>query len=165
MKAPLPPFQDTPQARVVIAVVLVVLVLALAGIGYLLVSQWMLLTSARSAPGAADGARPAVLDTRQPEVRRLMYRMAVLLAALLLILIFVVGSYLLIRIGRAITRKPVGGQPTEYVDAWSRYRLSDEEIARATNESPAAGGGNDSSPRDNGTEPSDEDSNGSGEDR
>ena len=165
MKAHMPPFQDSPQARVVVAVVLVVLVLALAGVGYLLVSQWTLLTSAPSPHGGAESEHPAPLDLRQPEVRRLMYRMAVLLAALLLILIFVVGSYLLIRIGRAITRKSVGGQPTEYVDAWSRYRLTDEAIARATDEPPAAGGGNDSSPRDNGTESADEDSNGSGEDR
>ncbi len=65
--------------------------------------------------------------------------LAIMLGAALLILFFVVGSYLLIRVGRLVTRKSVGGQPTEYVDAWSRYRLSDEQIDAATREEPPPG--------------------------
>jgi ABC-type Fe3+ transport system permease subunit len=72
---------------------------------------------------------------RNRETARLSLLLATLLMSALLILLFVLGSYLLIRIGRAI-KAPVGGKPTEYVDAWQQYRLTDDDIASATAESP-----------------------------
>ena len=75
--------------------------------------------------------------------QHLRAELSILLAAILLILIFVVGSYLLIRIGRSVAQKRVGGKPTEYVDAWSRYRLTEEEIEAATREQPPEGQGPD----------------------
>ncbi len=59
---------------------------------------------------------------------------AVLLGCLLLILLFVLGGYLFLRLGRAVSQEPLGDKPTEYIDAWSRYRLSDEQIRAATQE-------------------------------
>lgn len=77
--------------------------------------------------------------TRQALRRKLTLLLAVVLGAVLLILAFVLGAYLVIRIGRAVSQKPVGGQPTEYVDAWSRYRLSEAEIDAATREEESGG--------------------------
>ncbi|MFH1747385.1 MAG: hypothetical protein ABIG44_10120 [Planctomycetota bacterium] len=71
---------------------------------------------------------------------KLTVLLAIMLGSALLILFFVIGSYLLIRVGRMVTRKEVGGEPTEYVDAWSHYRLSDEQIEAATSEEHPARG-------------------------
>jgi hypothetical protein len=72
--------------------------------------------------------------TRETLRRELSVLLVVMLGSVLLILLFVIGAYLLIRVGRAVSQKGVGGQPTEYTDAWSRYRLSQEEIEAATRE-------------------------------
>ncbi len=72
--------------------------------------------------------------TRDAARHKLMMLLVVMLGSLLLIMLFVIGSYLFMRIGREVAQKPVGGEPTEYSDAWSNYRVSDEEIAAATRE-------------------------------
>jgi len=66
--------------------------------------------------------------------RQLTMLLTLLLISALLILLFVIGAYLVIQMGRLVARarSPVGGEPTPYVDAWSNYRLTDEEIAAAT---------------------------------
>lgn len=68
-------------------------------------------------------------------LRRLSGLLIILLISALLVLLFVIGSYLVIRIGR-IVRTPISGRPTPYVDAWSSYRVTDEQIAAATSEYP-----------------------------
>jgi hypothetical protein len=70
------------------------------------------------------------------------------LGSILLIRLFVVGAYLLIRTGRSLSQRRLGGRPTEYVDAWSQYRLSEEQIQSALPEEPP--GGEDQSNRDEG---------------
>lgn len=61
--------------------------------------------------------------------------LTILLISALLILLFVVGCYLVLRVGR-IVRRPTAGGPTPYVDAWRSYRLTDDQIASATAEEP-----------------------------
>ena len=65
------------------------------------------------------------------EGRRLTIILTVLLVAGLLILAFTLGAYLVVRTGRLISLPQVGGTPTPYVDAWRKYRLTDEQIAAA----------------------------------
>lgn len=75
--------------------------------------------------------------------------LTLLLISALLILLFVLGAYLVIQMGRIVARarSPVGGKPTPYVDAWSNYRLSDEAIAAATSgDSPDADQDDDEDP-------------------
>jgi len=52
----------------------------------------------------------------------------------LFILLFVIGAYLVIRVGQFVAREQVGGKTTAYVDAWQNYRLTDEQISAATEE-------------------------------
>jgi len=66
--------------------------------------------------------------------------LTILLISALLLLLYVLGAYLLLRVGRIIARERLGGRPTKYVDAWGSYRLTPEQIARATAEEPPAGG-------------------------
>lgn len=73
-------------------------------------------------------------ETRQFEARRLSALLMILMVSILLILVFVIGAYLLIRIGRAVAATGDRAKPTEYVDAWSQYRLSEDDIAQATEE-------------------------------
>lgn len=91
---------------------------------------------------------PTAIDDPALEAQRLT-RLTVLLTILLisalLILLFVLGSYLLIRIGR-IVQRPLGGKPTEYVDAWSRHHVTDEQIAAATSEPEYPDGSSDELP-------------------
>jgi hypothetical protein len=69
---------------------------------------------------------------QHPAVRRMFSSLAVLLLSGLLVLIFAIGAYLLIRVGRAVTQKPPAqAGPTQYADAWSQYRISDAEVDAA----------------------------------
>ena len=63
--------------------------------------------------------------------RRLAAVAQVLLWSLLILLAFVVGALLMIRVGR-IFHRPTPQKRTRYVDAWSLHRLSDEQIAELT---------------------------------
>lgn len=74
------------------------------------------------------------VDPAVAKAVQLTVLLTILLISALLILLFVVGSYLLIRVGRLLAKSTVGGKPTPYVDAWSSYRLTDEQIAAATAE-------------------------------
>jgi hypothetical protein len=93
----------------------------------------------------AQAARPtgaAILDedfsVQFVEQQRLVTLLTILLISALLILLFVVGAYLLINVGRFVARERVGGRTTTYVDAWREYRLTDEQISAATHEEPPA---------------------------
>ena len=55
-----------------------------------------------------------------------------LLQSFLLFLAFLLGSYLIVRVGRALVARRAERGRTEYVDAWSSYRLTQEEIDTAT---------------------------------
>jgi uncharacterized membrane protein len=109
---------------VTFAVAVLLVLMVLAGV-YVFFAQ-------RNAP------LPGVLDddpTRQGhETKQLFTLLMVLLGSALLILLFVVGAYFVIHLGQFISRQRVGGKPTEYVDAWQNYRLSDADISAATDE-------------------------------
>lgn len=116
------------SGRVMTAIILAALVLMVCAAAYLIFAN---------APAAeplhfADEAEAV----RALELRRLTVLLTMLLLAALLIMLFVLGAYLLIRVGRLVarTRSAVGGKPTEYVDVWSQYRLTEEQIAAATGE-------------------------------
>lgn len=79
-------------------------------------------------PSGQTAAPPA------PGPRKAATILVVASISALLILLFVLGAYLVIRIGHYLAQQRVGGKPTEYVDAWGSYRLTDEQIAAATTE-------------------------------
>jgi hypothetical protein len=82
--------------------------------------------------GLGGGATP---DTgRPPDGRKAVTLLLMISISALLVLLFVLGAYLVIRFGHHLARQRVGGEPTEYVDAWGKYRLSDEQISTATDE-------------------------------
>jgi len=66
--------------------------------------------------------------------RQVAYLMLATLAALVTLVVFVLGVFIVKRMGARLRSQRVGGQPTKYVDSWSQYRLSDEEIDAATAE-------------------------------
>ena len=77
---------------------------------------------------------PAPLPPDQrSDPRRLAALARVLLWSLLILLLFVVGATLMIRVGR-VFRRPPGPRRTRYVDAWALHRLSDEQIDALTRE-------------------------------
>jgi len=117
--------------RTATLIVLAVLVLTVSASVYLSMAKYEL-----------DRAPPAETIDYDAELARLKHEtlvLTILLISALLILLFVVGAYLLIRVGRMVARNPVGGKPTPYVDVWQSYRLTDEEIAAATREEPPGG--------------------------
>lgn len=76
---------------------------------------------------------PALPTTRavSPDLHT---RSKALLRSLMLIsgmaLMFIVGSYAMVKIGRAFLARRERRSPTQYVDAWSNYRLTEDEIER-----------------------------------
>lgn len=127
------------QGRSAMLVVLVTLILTLAGATYLMyMSEADTGTLPLSVSNASGGPTDSDTETR------LFIKLSILLVSVLLIMLFVIGSYLLIRVGRSVAGKPVGGSPTEYVDAWASYRITDEQIESATAETDDISGDDDS---------------------
>lgn len=87
-------------------------------------------------PGPSVGviASEEEIERAVAEAKRLATLLTILLVSALLILLYIIGAYLVIRVGQAVSRQAVGGRPTRYVDAWAGYRLTDEEISAATTE-------------------------------
>jgi hypothetical protein len=79
--------------------------------------------------------------------RNVAYLMMATLAALLTLVIFIVGVFVVKRLGMRLKNFRVGGEPTPYVDTWSQYRLSEEEIAAATADDEPLSGSDDDEPR------------------
>jgi hypothetical protein len=81
--------------------------------------------------------RPRVLPplTEPEEAARLLQSRALfrmLLHSFLIFLTFLLGSYVMVRIGRALLRGKKAASKTEYKDAWGNYRLTQEELDTAT---------------------------------
>lgn len=79
----------------------------------------------------ANSSEQSEVALQRLQAKRLSVMLLMMFGATLLILIFVIGSYLLIRAGKVVTQQRAGGEPTEYVDAWAQYRVTDEQIAEA----------------------------------
>lgn len=121
------PTGQSSHGRTATLLVLSVLILTVCGTIYVLVGH-----STMPPPETTDIAsdQEAAIATR--EARRLVVLLTILLGSALLILLFVVGAYLLIRVGHYVSRDRLGGHPTQYVDVWQNYRLSDEQISAFT---------------------------------
>lgn len=70
---------------------------------------------------------------------------ATLLVTFAVFLAFLIGSYLMIRFGRLLLDRSPPAR-TEYIDAWSRYRVSDAEIAAVSDDLKAMSGDDPGSP-------------------
>jgi len=106
--------------RLAVGFVFAGLLLAVSGVIYL---GWS--GRERSLPAvAATRPVPPDLATRTEA----MLRMLILVSGILLT--FIVGSYVMVKLGRAFLARREERTPTQYVDAWSNYRLTEEEIAR-----------------------------------
>lgn len=86
-------------------------------------------------PPVAEKAPPAAAQpvAREKQLYGLVRLVAVSAAALVA---FVLGSYLMIRAGRAVLPRSGSRTVTKYTDAWSGYRLTQEQIDAATREPP-----------------------------
>ncbi len=113
------------HGRTVTLLVLTFLLLTVCATVYLSLSRW-------AHPVATTDLTEEQLHVA--EMRRFAMLLSILLMSALLILLFVVGAYLLINVGRVVGRERVGGKPTEYVDIWGKYRLTEEQISAATAE-------------------------------
>lgn len=81
---------------------------------------------------------PDVPSTATMPAERRWWRLSSVLAVSAVVLTaFVLGSYLMIRAGRAFLARPGRPGRTAFRDAWSNYRLTDEEIEAATREPPS----------------------------
>ena len=73
---------------------------------------------------------PAPHDELRIQQLNALFRM--LTHSFLIFLAFLLGSYLMVRIGRRVLSGREPPRRSEYVDAWSSYRLSQDEIDTAT---------------------------------
>jgi hypothetical protein len=106
-----------------------ILLLTVAGTVYVFLAQ-----NARPPLPAGAVISDEDVDQLAYEAHQLITLLTILLTSALLILLFFIGAYLVIRVGQFVARDRVGGRPTPYVDAWSAYRLTDDDIAAATGE-------------------------------
>jgi hypothetical protein len=107
-------------SRLAIVFVLVGLALSAIGIAYLM--------------SPAERELPPISashdELRLQQLNALLLRM--LTHSFLIFLAFLVGSYVMVRVGRRVLSHREPPRRSEYVDAWSNYRLSQDEIDTAT---------------------------------
>lgn len=120
-----------------------VLILAAAPPAVMCASTALLAQAAQPGVAQVETQAPEQPGTEAGAARRMRSLYTTLTVTLLLLLAFVVGTYVMVRVGRAIVRRPRRREPTRYVDAWTGYRLSEQEIERATGETSAADSGSD----------------------
>lgn len=66
--------------------------------------------------------------------KSLQIGVATLIISLVLFLVFMLGAYLINRVARLIPTAEPSTTRTEYVDVWSEYRVTDQQIDDATEE-------------------------------
>jgi hypothetical protein len=120
-----------------------VLLLAAAPPAVMCASTGLLAQAARPGVAQAEAQTPEQAGTPAAAARQMRSLYTTLTVTLLLLLAFVVGTYVMVRVGRAIVRRPRRREPTRYVDAWTGYRLSEQEIERATGETSTPDSGSD----------------------
>lgn len=115
-----------------------VLILAAAPPAVMSASTALLAQAAQPGVAHVEAEAPEQPGAQPAAARQMRSLYTTLTVTLLLLLAFVVGTYVMVRVGRAIVRRPRRREPTRYVDAWTGYRLSEQEIERATGETSAA---------------------------
>lgn len=106
------------------------LVLALAVVALVVTTLWWT-GRVRELPAAGPAEQ-------RNDPRRLAALARMLLWSLLIVLVFVVGALVMMRVGRALVR-PGPPRPTRYVDAWSRHRLTPEQLAQYSDDADTGG--------------------------
>ena len=109
-------------ARRVVLVRAALAIAALTGGLFLLARE---LEPVRASDGA-DGQRAS----------RLYWSSVALALGAFAVVSFVVGSYIMLRAGRAFRPERERPERTPYVDAWTQYRVSERDIREATAEEP-----------------------------
>jgi hypothetical protein len=110
-----------------LAVAFVVFGLALSALGF----GYIIYTTGREyqLPPAAPPAGAPEIAAKAHQINALL---RLLLHSFLLFLAFLLGSYLIVRVGRSVVARRAERQRTRYMDVWSSYRLTQEEIDTAT---------------------------------
>lgn len=112
---------DQPRSkRLAAAFVLIGLALSAIGLAYIIYA------------GRERKVFPETVPDNLARLQHVKALFRMLLHFFLIFLTFVFGSYLMVRIGRALSRAKPGAGRTAYVDAWSNYRLTQEELDTAT---------------------------------
>ena len=135
--------QQQPLGRLAFLLVLVVLAMTSVLGAYVMFER---LRHLPAVPPPADSGGPDPME-------KLQLVLAMVLVAVLAILAFVVGAYVFIRLGRSLMSRPLSDGPTEFVDAWSEYRVTQEEIDAVNGMFDDDGGDNSTPPGDNSGEP------------
>ncbi|MCA9244248.1 MAG: hypothetical protein KDA32_09855 [Phycisphaerales bacterium] len=95
--------------------------------------------------GSDLGFTPLLADSEPPtlspeQAKRLTHHTRMITVAGLMLIGFLVVSFVLMRLGRAMMGSRRGAKRTEYVDAWGAYRISEEEIDRVAPRAEGEGG-------------------------
>ncbi len=106
------------------------LILGLAVVALIITALWW--------TGRVRELPASVPSEHRSDPRRLAALARMLLWSLLIVLVFVVGALVMMRVGRALIH-PASPRPTRYVDAWSRHRLTPEQLAQYTDEADTGG--------------------------
>ena len=114
---------DRRPSKLAIAFVVVGLALSAAGVAYIIYAG-----RPRQLPPVAEQA-----FSPQRRVQELEALLRMLTQSFVIFMAFLLGSYLMVRIGRALLGpQHRESRPTEYVDAWGQYRLSEEQVEAAS---------------------------------
>ncbi len=127
-------------SKLAIAFVVVGLALSAAGIVYIIYAG-----RPRQLPPVAEQPLPPEMRVRELEA---LLRM--LTQSFIVFMAFLLGSYVMVRVGRALLGpRHEDTRPSEYVDAWGQYRLSDEHVEAAARQLRDAVGGPPEPPDEN----------------
>lgn len=113
-----------PVSRLAITFVVVGLGLSAIGIAYMTYAGRPRELPPISAPASESGVEQNI-EQLEALTRMMMHSFFLFLA-------FLFGSYLMVRIGRAVLSRRPARTRAAYVDAWSNYRLTQDEIDTAS---------------------------------
>lgn len=122
---------DSPQeSRFAGAFIVIGLSLAAVGILYLV---WMQRVQEL---GPITSETSGELTTEPSQTAKPVALTSALVTTFVMFLAFLVGSYLMVRVGRMLVDGGSSPRETKYVDAWGSYRLTDAQIEAALREDP-----------------------------
>jgi hypothetical protein len=112
--------EQRPPSRLAAGFVIVGLTLSAIGIAYIIYA------------GRERELPPISAPEPDPRIEQLHALLTLLMLSFFLVLVFLLGSYLMVRIGRGLLARKRLRHRTEYVDGWGSYRLTQDQIDSAT---------------------------------
>lgn len=124
--------QKSSSGKIAVVAILIATIAAIATLVYVRVAMDEQLNAEKRERSLVSASPPVGQVDSHAKARALV---SSLVYSFVAFLAFLVGSFVMIRLGRMALARSSRRSPTPYVDAWSQGRVTPDQIAEATRES------------------------------